>query len=433
VASRSGFGWARKLPSGRYQASFIGSDGRRFVAPDTFSTKTDAQNWLAVQRARVLDGTWREPDVEAQRFGEFAELWIAERPGLRPKTIDTYTYIYNTHMAPYLADHELKRMTPTHVRRWRKRLTDAGVSDPGRAKAYRLLRAMMNTAVEEELIDRSPCRIRGAGVYEPPERPTLDVEQVGQLLDMMPPRYVTLIALTTFASLRWGEVIALRRRDVDLEAGTLSIRGVFITRTSGLMEPGPPKSRAGTRRIALPRPVVTMLTDHMDHFTGAGEDALIFTNRVGGPLRRSNFNRAVKWPQAREALGVPNLHIHDLRHTGNTLAAATPGTSIRDLMERMGHDSMRAAVIYQHATRQADLRIAESLTVAMESIGLTSTTQPPDRDTARGQHGQISDDGAGPGNASKSPKTLGSKAQVVVPSAGFEPATHGLGNRCSIP
>ena len=60
-------------------------------------------------------------------------------------------------------------------------------------------------------------------------------------------------------------------------------------------------------------------------------------------LRRSNFNKAIKWKQAAAAIGVPELHLHDPRHTGNTLAAGTPGASTRDLMERMGHDTMRAA------------------------------------------------------------------------------------------
>jgi integrase len=77
-------------------------------------------------------------------------------------------------------------------------------------------------------------------------------------------------------------------------------------------------------------------------------------------LRRSNFNRVAGWPGAVKALGVHGLHFHDLRHTGNTLAAST-GASLRDLMDRMGHDSMRAALIYQHATKDADRRIADAL------------------------------------------------------------------------
>ena len=63
---------------------------------------------------------------------------------------------------------------------------------------------------------------------------------------------------------------------------------------------------------------------------------------------------------AREQIGLPNLHLHDLRHTGNTLAAQS-GASLRDLMTRMGHDSPAAALIYQHSSRAADEAIAEAL------------------------------------------------------------------------
>ena len=86
----------------------------------------------------------------------------------------------------------------------------------------------------------------------------------------------------------------------------------------------------------------------------------------GGPLRRSYFNRLVSWKAAVEAIGVPDLHFHDLRHTGNHLAAQVPGTTVRDLMQRMGHDNERAAMIYLHATQGADRRIADSLPVQLD-------------------------------------------------------------------
>lgn len=86
----------------------------------------------------------------------------------------------------------------------------------------------------------------------------------------------------------------------------------------------------------------------------------MFVNEHGQPWHRGNFNPAVRWREAREKIGVPNLHLHDLRHTGNTLAAQS-GASLRDLMTRMGHDSPAAALIYQHSSRAADEAIAAAL------------------------------------------------------------------------
>ena len=104
------------------------------------------------------------------------------------------------------------------------------------------------------------------------------------------------------------------------------------------------------------------------------EHGLVFTGAKGVPMRRSSFNPRVDWMKAVEAIGAPRLHFHDLRHTGNTLAAAT-GVSTRDLMARMGHDSMNAAIIHQHATREADRVIADALDVRVQALREAMNTE----------------------------------------------------------
>ena len=105
----------------------------------------------------------------------------------------------------------------------------------------------------------------------------------------------------------------------------------------------------------------------------------MFTGANDGPIRRSSFNPRVGWMKVVEAIGAPGLHFHDLRHTGNTLAAAT-GVSTRDLMARMGHDSMNAAIIYQHATREADRVIADALDVRVQALREAMNRAAPDAD-----------------------------------------------------
>lgn len=73
-----------------------------------------------------------------------------------------------------------------------------------------------------------------------------------------------------------------------------------------------------------------------------------------------DFNERVRWKDTVSQLGLTGLRFHDLRHTGSTLAARS-GVSTRDLVARVGHDSVQAAIIYQHATIEADARIAASL------------------------------------------------------------------------
>ena len=163
----------------------------------------------------------------------------------------------------------------------------------------------------------------------------------------MPERWQAFLLLKTFASLRWGEITALTRQDLDLERRTVRVRRQFVTVLGGL-DVGPPKSRAGLRIVSFPAGILPELHRHLDRFAGDGPSGLVFPNEHGRPSRQGNFNKAVGWAQVRERLGVPDLHLHDLRHAGNTFAAQS-GASLRDLMVRMGHDSPAAALIYSTA------------------------------------------------------------------------------------
>jgi integrase len=253
------------------------------------------------------------------------------------------------------------------IRSWRAALLDSGVSPSMAAKAYRLLRAVLMTAAEEdELIPRNPCRIRGADRELAPERPILTVPQVFALADCMPHRYRVLVLVTAFASLRWGEVTALCRADVDIEHGTVTVRVAYSELRNGALVLGPPKSRAGSRTVSVPAALVEALAEHIASYVGDGREALVFSGPKGAPLRRSNFNKLVGWAAAVEAVGAPGLHFHDLRHTGATLAART-GSTLRDLMQRIGHDSTDAAIRYQHASREADEIIAAALDDAIKA------------------------------------------------------------------
>jgi integrase len=164
--------------------------------------------------------------------------------------------------------------------------------------------------------------------------------------------------------LRWGEATALRRSDVDTAAGTVRVQVAYVQLRDGSMVQGPPKSRAGVRTVSLPAAVVARLVEHLAQHVGPERDALVFTGPQGKALRRSNFNGLLGWKAAVEAVGVPALTFHDLRHTGATLAART-GASLRDLMQRIGHDST-AAIRYQHASREADEAIAAAIEDAIK-------------------------------------------------------------------
>ncbi|WP_245719082.1 tyrosine-type recombinase/integrase [Micromonospora rhizosphaerae] len=121
------------------------------------------------------------------------------------------------------------------------------------------------------------------------------------------------------------------------------------------------------RTLAVPAAVCSIRPDlrrHLRDFVADDPDALVFTGAKGAALRRSNFQKAAGWSASATAAGLPGFHFHDLRHTGNTLAAGT-GASLADLMARMGYGSTRAAMIYQHATTQRDKSIADALSASI--------------------------------------------------------------------
>jgi len=364
---RRRFGTIRKRESGRYQVRYRGLDGLMRSAPETFARKSEAERYLTLIESQMIRGEWIDPDRAKISVTDYAERWIVQRPKLRPRTVALYEWTLRKHITPYIGGIELGRLDTPIVRQWRSDLLADGVSISGAAKAYRLLRAVLMTAVnEDELIRRNPCRIPGADQEKAAERPVLNLAQVFALADAVPARYRALILVTTFGCLRWGEAAALQRQDLDLEVGSVSVRRQLTEVRGAGLAFGPPKSRAGRRRVSLPKSVVSAVRAHLAEFVDDDDEALVFTGDTGKPMWRGNFNNLVSWRDTVAAIGVPGLHFHDLRHTGNTIAAQT-GPSTRDLMARMGHDSPQAAMIYQHATAEADRAIADAVQKAIKA------------------------------------------------------------------
>ena len=117
---------------------------------------------------------------------------------------------------------------------------------------------------------------------------------------------------------------------------------------------GPPKSSAGKRTVLIPEVIVPVVQWHLECFAAQDDEGLVFTSPTGKPLHHSNFRRRV-WLPALKSAGLPAFHLHDLRHTGNTLAASA-GATLRELMDRVGHDSERAAMVYLHGSDERQHR-----------------------------------------------------------------------------
>ena len=147
----------------------------------------EAEGWLTVKEAELLEDEWIDPNAGAVLVADYGAAWIKERPGLRPKTILIHRGLLRCHITPHFEHVTVAEVTLARVRRWRKKLLDSGVSETTAAKAYRLLRVIFDTALDDGLIRRNPCRIKGAGTEDSPERPVLTIHQVYALAGAIGP------------------------------------------------------------------------------------------------------------------------------------------------------------------------------------------------------------------------------------------------------
>jgi integrase len=177
-----------------------------------------------------------------------------------------------------------------------------------------------------------------------------------------------MILTAGLAGLRQGELLALRRGDVDLKAGVIRVRRKRQQLDSGEILENEPKSEAGKRTVALPDTLVEELRTHVARHMAKGDEAYVFTCSDGQPIERNNFRNRVWLPATRQA-GVRGLRFHDLRHTAVTLAART-GATTKELMARLGHSSANAALIYQHASADRDRSIADGLSAMVRQAEL---------------------------------------------------------------
>jgi len=337
-----------KRPEGRrfYDVQYRDGDKGR---SESFARERDARTRASEIEAGQARGTFVDPRRGRVILKTYAEQWLANRTGLAERTTELYRYLLDKHVLPTFGSSHLSALTPSAIRAWHAKLARAHNSTA--AKAYRLLSTILRTAVADELIVRSPCTVKGAGIETAAERPIATIAEIEALADAMPDNLRIAILLAAWCQLRRGELLGLRRRDVDLERGTISVAVTRVVTMKGRTVAKEPKTAAGRRTVAIPPPVVPTLRRHLSKYVSTEPDTRLVPSYV---LLRDN------WGRAREEIGRPDLRLHDLRHTGLTLAAAT-GATVAELMHRAGHSSPAAALRYQHATIDRDRDLAASL------------------------------------------------------------------------
>jgi integrase len=336
----------------------------------TFPRKVDAEAWLAETQLDLLRGTWRDPKRGRMTLAAWVELWRATTANLRPSSRARDDAYLAGYILPTFGAYPLAAVDQLAVRRWVAELAARGLAPATVAKAYQLLGKIMAAAVDAGMIAANPARrVPLPKVEREPPR-FLTPAEVAQLAGAIVPRYRALVLVGAYGGLRIGELAGLRRSRVDILRGVVDVDQVVVE-VRGRLHAGPPKTRAGRRRVGLPRPVAEELAGHLAAYAGPEPDALVFTAPEGGPLRVNAF-RARAWRPAVAAAGLGQLRIHDLRHTAVSLWVAA-GASPKEVAARAGHTSVRTVLdVYGGLYPESDAALRERLEAAYQP-----PTEPP--------------------------------------------------------
>ncbi|MFN4001067.1 tyrosine-type recombinase/integrase [Microcella sp.] len=374
--SRESWGAIRKLPSGRYQASYL-YEGTRFSGPTTFDAINDARAWLARVRADIQRNAWRDPRAKSvETFGDYSTTWVEQRLSskgepLRPRTRVEYRRQLDKGLSE-LAHLRLESITAPVVRGWHaSRLENSGKT--AAAREATLLRAIMSTAIADGVIDRNPvepkmCRSDPEKDYGAPT--DKEFQTLVREISSSEPRLKLAILLAAYGGLRISEWRALRRSDLVINGSQLMVQVVrqaqYIPGEGWHV--GPPKSKEGVRVVDLPAHLLEEVQHHLAEFVEPSGDSLLFKlRRQSSFLHNSQFNR--HWNKARELAHVreqkdgkwvKRVRSHDLRHFHLSRFSAT-GATIAEVQARGGHATVEAAMVYQHALKGRGAELANMI------------------------------------------------------------------------
>lgn len=362
-AKRESWGTITERANGNFQASYV-HQGERFRAPMTFSTRTDAREWLAGQRSDIQRGKWKNPKaVAAETFGLYAATWVEQRvtsrgEPLRPKTRTEYERQLQKGLAVFAND-RLSALTTARVRTWHSSRMKAGKT--AAAAEARLLRAIFTTAEEDGIISSNPVpskltKTSAGKTYRPPT-----VDELAILHDRVDARFKLGVLIAAYGGLRLSEWRALRRSDLTPVDGRYLIlvtrQAQYVTGQGWIV--GPPKSAKGIRPVTLPSWMTEVIDAHLAERVGEFPESLLFAPMGKSEfIHDSAFNES--WVPAQDAAGVRGqVREHDLRdfNASHLLGAGANPLEVRD---HLGHANVRTTVDhYLHVVSDRSAELAD--------------------------------------------------------------------------
>jgi integrase len=360
-----GEGSIHQRPDGQWRATISAgydANGRRKRKDVYGKTKKEVQDELAKLQNAKAHGTLTKPNRIT--VAQFLQQWLDDvaRVTVRATTFHNYKGIVKNHIAKHVGGIGLQKLLPAQVQAMYSAMEKQGASAETRRLVHVVLHRGLKQALKWGLVVRNVCDAVDAPRVPKSNITPLTPEQVGKLLAAAKAdRFEALYVLAIGSGLRLGELFGLQWADVDLKAGTLSVRHT-LTEVGGKLTLSEPKTAKGRRLVTLPRRVVDALLDHRKRMVvlGLAGVPFVFCNSMGGPLRRSHFHRDEFKPLLKRA-GLPEIRFHDLRHTSATLLLAQ-GVHPKVVQERLGHAQISVTLdTYSHVLPSMQVDAASRL------------------------------------------------------------------------
>lgn len=329
---------SKRADTGRWRARYRGPDGRQ--RSRDFDTKAEGQRWASEQQRRVRRNEWTDPDAGRATVSDMYPVWMATLT-LKPKTRETYEHLWLRIVEPRWGNVRLTAITPTDARAWVASMTGARGNPAGastKRQAFHVLSGILDAAVLERRLLTNPARegVVGRANFLPravrsERKRFLTPSEVERLAEETGPHRV-LILVMAYTGMRWGEVTALRVRDVDLLRMRAHVERNASWLATGLQYVAPKTHQS--RAVPLPP---FLREDLQELLAGKAVDDLLFTTINGRPLDPSNFRTQVLAAASRRA-GLERVTAHDLRHTAASIAIQS-GADVKVVQRMLGHAS----------------------------------------------------------------------------------------------
>ncbi len=358
----------------------------------SFATKREAEDFELNLRRALRDGVYVSPKPMA--FKEYATDWLErKRPTVSPNAHGVHRWAVENHLIPAFGLAPIQHLTAERIERFQATLLTGGTLSPRSVQIVRqVLANILRDARRKGYLMANPMEAVDSVSVPKRELRFLTIDQIAALCRLAGPMYGTLFAVQALCGLRAGEALALQWRDVDLEAGRLTVRRQVIWLRKKDLDDGElpwrftePKSEAGKRVVEIPEPLVHGLEQYRVWRGDAArpEGALLFSTQEGTPLMQRNVRRRHFQP-ALKALGLSGIRPHDFRRSFVAMHVAA-GTHPKLVQSRMGHSNISLTMdVYGRLAGDVALREEQVTRLnALAAQALAPASEPgPDADRA---------------------------------------------------